>query len=104
MMAPFWNRLSAMTNLSIKNVPAPVVERLRSRAQRNLRSLQGELLALLTESVRTEAAVADASGDAAGPRPASIEEIAAEHRTRWPDPQVQGPAASEIIRAERDAR
>lgn len=93
-----------MTNLSIKNVPEPVVERLRTRAQCNHRSLQGELLALLTESVTAEADIASASEDAAGPRRASIEEIAAEHRTRWPQPQVQGPASSEIIRAERDAR
>jgi len=103
-MVPFWNRLRDMPNLSIKNVPEPVVERLRTRARCNHRSLQGELLALLTESVRTEAGVADASEDASGPGRASIEEIAAEHRTRWPEPQVQGPASSEIIRAERDAR
>ena len=31
-------------SLSIKNVPDDVVERLRERAQRNRRSLQGELL------------------------------------------------------------
>jgi len=38
-------------SLSIKNVPAPVVERLRARAARNRRSLQGELLAIIEEAV-----------------------------------------------------
>ena len=34
-------------SLSIKNVPDAVVERLRARAARNRRSLQGELLNLI---------------------------------------------------------
>lgn len=34
-------------SLSIKNVPDQVVERLRARAARNRRSLQGELLDLI---------------------------------------------------------
>jgi antitoxin FitA len=34
-------------SLSIKNVPRDVVERLRARAARNRRSLQGELLDLV---------------------------------------------------------
>jgi len=34
-------------SLSIKNVPDEIVERLRARAARNRRSLQGELLALV---------------------------------------------------------
>ncbi len=38
-------------NLSIKNVPEPLAERLRQRASRHHRSLQGELIAILEESV-----------------------------------------------------
>ena len=34
-------------SLSIKNVPEAVIERLRKRAERNRRSLQGELLDLV---------------------------------------------------------
>ena len=45
-------------NLSIKNVPDKIAERLRRRAARNHRSLQGELMAML------ECATSD--GDAAG--------------------------------------
>jgi antitoxin FitA len=40
-------------NLSIKNVPEELVARLRDRAVRNHRSLQGELMALIEESLRT---------------------------------------------------
>jgi hypothetical protein len=40
-------------DLSIKQVPDDVAERLRQRAQRNHRSLQGELRAILEEVVNT---------------------------------------------------
>jgi antitoxin FitA len=36
--------------LSVKNVPKDLAARLRARAERNHRSLQGELLAILTEA------------------------------------------------------
>ena len=39
-------------NLSIKNAPDDVVERLRQRAKRNHRSLQGELLVIVEDAVR----------------------------------------------------
>jgi plasmid stability protein len=38
-------------NLSIKNAPDRVVKRLKQRAKRNHRSLQGELLAIVEEAV-----------------------------------------------------
>lgn len=41
-------------NLSIKNAPDEVVRRLRQRAERHHRSLQGELLAIIEEAVRPE--------------------------------------------------
>ena len=40
------------TSLSIKNVPEEIVTRLKERATRHHRSLQGELLALLEEAVK----------------------------------------------------
>ena len=40
-------------NLSIKNVPDALAERLRERAERNRRSLQGELLVILEEAAAT---------------------------------------------------
>lgn len=41
-------------NLSIKNVPDQIADRLRKRAARHHRSLQGELLVILEESVAGE--------------------------------------------------
>ena len=41
-------------NLSIKKVPDHIAERLRNRAMRHHRSLQGELLAVLEESVASK--------------------------------------------------
>ena len=43
-------------NLSIKNTPDDVAERLRRRAARNRRSLQGELLAIVEAAVRDDEA------------------------------------------------
>jgi antitoxin FitA len=43
-------------NLSIKNAPDDVVQRLRERAHRNHRSLQGELMAIIEEAVRPKSA------------------------------------------------
>ena len=41
-------------NLSIKNAPDLIVERLRRRAARNHRSLQGELMAIIEAAALTE--------------------------------------------------
>lgn len=38
-------------NLSVKNVPDHIAERLRRRAAKHHRSLQGELMAILEESL-----------------------------------------------------
>ena len=41
-------------NLSVKNVPDELVERLRKRAKRHYRSLQDELMAILEEATGPE--------------------------------------------------
>ena len=75
-------------NLSIKNAPDDVVRRLRQRAQRHHRSLQGELLAIIEEAVRTE-------------RTLSPSEALAEVRRLG----LRTPSDSaEIVRADRDRR
>jgi plasmid stability protein len=43
----------ATVTLSVKNVPADLARRLRARAQRNHRSLQGELMAILTTAAES---------------------------------------------------
>ena len=74
-------------NLSIKNAPDEVVRRLRARAARNHRSLQGELMAIIEM--------------AAGEPKLSPLELLAEVRRlgiTTPDESVA------IIRADRDSR
>ncbi len=41
-----------MPSLSVKNVPEETLDRLRERAKRNHRSLQGELLTILDEVLK----------------------------------------------------
>lgn len=54
-LVPIQNRIGTMSvNLSIKNAPEHVVERLRRRAERNRRSLQGELLAIIEAAADEE--------------------------------------------------
>lgn len=97
-----------MPNLSIKNVPAELVGKLRERARANHRSLQGELLALVSQAT-SEPAAAGAAVDEGPARHVrqghkSIEKIAAEHRARVKQPIRKGGRSVELIRKERDAR
>lgn len=90
-MAPFWNCLEAAmsVNLSIKNVPDELAERLRKRAEGSHRSLQGELMTILTE----------AAGRVS--RRLSVEEA----RRRVAELGLRTPAeAASMVREDRDAR
>jgi len=92
-------------NLSIKNVPAEVVESLRERASVNHRSLQGELLALVSQAAACTSstpAAEPAQGIRTGHK--SIEQIAAEHRQQIKRPVSKGRWSTELIRQDRDAR
>ncbi len=102
-------------NLSIKGVPESLAERLRARAERNHRSLQGELMAIIERAAAemTPSAEAQADSSAAPPRRrlvsqrqghVSIEQIAAEHLSRYPTPFHGLPRAVDIIRKDRDSR
>ncbi len=69
-------------NLSIKNAPDDVVERLRRRAARHHRSLQGELLAIIEDAARpeTEAPAAPTAADQQAPcpgRPSLVDDLLA---------------------------
>lgn len=75
-------------NLSIKNAPDDVVRRLRDRAERHHRSLQGELLAIIEAAVRED-------------RPIRPADILAQVRQLG----LQTPSeAAAIVRADRNAR
>ena len=92
-----------MPTLSIKNVPAEVVEGLRRRAERHHRSMQGELMALVCQAVGAEPA-SEQPLRSRQPGAIDIEDIAAEHRARWPEPIDRGPRAADLVRGDRDAR
>ena len=75
-------------NLSVKNVPDTLAERLRRRAEQAHRSLQGELMVILEEAVY-------------GSEPLTPAE-ALEHIRRLG--LKTGESATRMIRADRDAR
>jgi plasmid stability protein len=99
-------------NLSIKSVPSEIAERLRARAERNHRSLQGELMAIIERAAAEGDANLEGVSDHSPSRPlvthrkghVSIEQIAAEHLARYPEPFHGGPRAVDIIREDRDSR
>lgn len=102
-----------MANLSIKDVPEPLAEALRQRAARNHRSLQGELMAIIERAANDHDIAADgppasspatARSGAVRPGRKTIEQIAQEHRLRFPEPIRGGPLAVDIIREDRDSR
>ncbi len=72
-------------NMSIKAVPDALMEKLRKRAEKNHRSLQGELITILEESLDR-------------PRSVSVDESI--HRLR----KVTLKTASESVKAVRDDR
>lgn len=75
-------------NLSIKNVPEEIADRLRRRAARHHRSLQGELMTILEDAVSEDDAI---SPEEALERVRSI--------------GLETPReAAEMIRSDRDAR
>lgn len=100
-----------MPNLSINNVPQAWAEALRQRARLHGRSLQDELMAIIGHALQDELNRATAVGDFdRRGRPITrrgtktIEQIAVEHRQRFPEPIRGGPLAVDIIRADRDSR
>jgi plasmid stability protein len=87
-------------NLSVKNVPDALADRLRARAMRNHRSLQRELLSILESSVAGDRAPQPSPASAAGGH-LSIDEVVARARQLFP----RGTASSvAFIRAMRDGR
>lgn len=95
-------------NLSIKDVPDAIAERLRQRAARNHRSLQGELMAIVEQAASEPAPEPPAAASAAlrSGRSSlqgwkSADRIADEARRRFPHGT---PSSVDFIRAMRDSR
>ncbi len=104
-MEPLRIKYRAMSNLSIKNVPEPVVEKLRRRASENHRSLQGELMAIVcraADDTESQQQRDEPHREASGWKSAA--RILAENKARWGGPDTTSPRAVDIIRRERDAR
>lgn len=110
-------------NLSIKGVPDEIAERLRERAARNHRSLQGELMAIVSQaaaevaeetkpdSPRTAGPIAGAgaahlmSGRQSYRRGTmTVDEVVAKIRQVFPTPPTGLPDSVDIIREARDSR
>lgn len=78
-------------NLSVKNVPEALAAKLRARAERNHRSLQGELMAILEEAadapatMRTSVAGASYGAVRAAPATGLLERLDAIARGRGID-------------------
>lgn len=75
-------------NLSIKHVPEYIAERLRRRATRHHRSVQGELLAILEENLASEV-------------PLTLEEVLTEIRKFDLKTRAE---STKIVRQDRNAR
>jgi plasmid stability protein len=98
-------------NLSIKAVPEALAERLRQRAERNHRSLQGELMAIIERAAYGADDPPDSGSALASRRLAftsrgsrSIEQIAMERRLRPLNASPDLPRAVDIVREARDTR
>ncbi len=108
-------------NLSIKSVPEAWAERLRQRAERNHRSLQGELMAIVEQALaqddaaalpRAAATAATAATPMAGESwqsgSLSVEQtsalLLAQRGTPGARAAAKLPRAVDIVRADRDRR
>jgi plasmid stability protein len=116
-------------NLSIKSVPESLAEALRARAERNHRSLQGELMAIIEQAVNEPARPSAWSAPAVNPQATDIEprgprivgydrrgfpivkvgwktpdELIADITARGQAPVLNQPLGRDIIREDRDSR
>ena len=110
-------------NLSVKDVPDELAQALRERAARNHRSLQGELMSILSQTIQAESTAAavppavPAVVRESAPLPTftrsrmhgwkTVEQIAAERRAQgWTahPSMATAPKAVDLIRADRDSR
>lgn len=101
-------------NLSIKEVPDALAQRLRERAARHHRSLQGELMAIIEQAAaEAEAGPAAERGATSGGRRSwtqgwkTVEQLIAEREAAgWmPDPAMAKlPRGVDLVRVDRDSR
>ena len=90
--------MDASVNLSIKNVPESLVERLRERAKRNHRSMQGELMMILEESLESSAIMETRAVYRTGLDASDVHRMVRSLNLRT------GSDSTRLIREDRDAR
>lgn len=88
-------------SFSVKNIPEELAQRLRIRAERNHRSLQGELMAIL-EAAAHEMPALSRSGEVRGNR--SVEDALQRLRILFPQPVPATVSSASLIRQMRDGR
>lgn len=88
-------------SFSVKNIPETVAERLRLRAERNHRSLQGELMAILQAAAQEDIALFTPD-ETRGSR--SVEETLQRLRALFPKPAPGSVSSAILIRQMRDGR
>jgi len=92
-------------SFSIKNVPDELAEALRRRAERNHRSLQGELMAILQSSVQAEAPAPNVMRERAAPYGVEAPSQPVARSGTGARREVWGPSESAVlIRQMRDGR
>jgi plasmid stability protein len=98
-LEPKWSHAKVPVNLSIKNVPDELAERLRRRAAGNRRSLQRELLSILEAAAGHGVTARDGAGLEADAL--TIEELVEISDRLFPDGT---PSSVDYIRRMRDER
>jgi plasmid stability protein len=98
-MVPKWiynGTMPRTVTLSVKNVPADLAKRLKERAARNNRSLQGELLSIL------KMAANNSEAELAVDRPLTLSDLSALARSLGMKSEVN--ESTQAIGEERDRR
>jgi plasmid stability protein len=88
-------------NLSVKNVPDELAEKLRQRAERNHRSLQRELMAILEQATQGRSFSLEADEPEPDTPRISVEELFERTQKLFPK---GSPSSVDFIRQSRDGR
>ena len=89
-------------SFSVKNIPDELAQRLRVRAERNHRSLQGELMAILEAAAREDLPAITVASESRGTR--RVEDTLQSWRKLFPIPSRSTVSSASLIRQMRDGR
>ena len=89
-------------SFSVKNIPEELAQRLRLRAERNHRSLQGELMAILEAAASEDLPAITGASENRGTR--RVEDSLQGWRTLFPVPLRSTVSSARLIRQMRDGR